>query len=110
MDQRRKHYRVWYPDHHRPVLQLGGKRFNVAELSEKGARIVPDSDAPDAPEIPRGERFRARMHFVDGGEVGVTARFLRVDGPHLVLQLLLGVSLRRMISEQMRLRRVFGAA
>ncbi|NQV26910.1 MAG: PilZ domain-containing protein [Rhodopirellula sp.] len=98
--QEREFFRLWYPQAERPTLEIGNQKFEVAEISEEGARIV--LSGPFTHDS--GESFKGFVRFNDGESDSVEGVVLRVSDSEVVANLKHGVSLKRMISEQVRLR------
>ncbi|MBM3978737.1 MAG: PilZ domain-containing protein [Planctomycetes bacterium] len=97
---RRAHFRLPYPPGAGPVLELGGARFEVTELSEGGLRLAPAADSPA-----HGARVSGVLHFDAGVEQRIEGTVKVADG--VVLILTRGVELSRMLTEQRRILRAF---
>lgn len=103
--QRRAFYRLAYPEVDRPVLWVGNYRCAVVEISEMGARVLFASGG----ELPQSGPIAGAVQFADGEIVPVEGTVLRIEGSEAVLQLTVGISLRRMLAEQRRLLQLYPA-
>jgi PilZ domain len=92
---RRRFFRLRYPERDRPLLAFKRLELPVAELSEGGARLVVDDLT-----LSRHERIAADIRFADGAVFGVVGTVIRHEGDEAVLKLDFGIPLRRMLSEQ----------
>jgi hypothetical protein len=104
--QERAYYRLWYPQADRPTLAIGAQKFEVAEISEEGARIVPSGSFGHH----HGEAFTGVLRFSNGESDTVEGVVLRSTPDEVVVKLTTGVTLKRMMSEQIRLRQKYPAA
>lgn len=102
-NQERAHYRLWYPQADRPTLAIGDQKFEVSEISEEGARIVlSHSFGHD-----RDEPFTGVLRFSNGESDSVEGVVLRSTQDEVVANLTSGVTLKRMMSEQIRIRQKY---
>ena len=98
-------FRLRYPEALRPSIRLNGLQYRVSELSEGGVRILlKDSTGAKF----SGEQV-GHITFADQQAEVVEGKVLRIDTTsaddvEAVLQLTTGVSLKRMLSEQVRIR------
>ena len=98
-------FRLRYPEALRPSIRLNGLQYWVSELSEGGVRILlEDSTGAEF----SGEQV-GHITFADQQAEVVEGEVLRInttsaDDVEAVLQLTTGVSLKRMLSEQVRIR------
>ena len=104
--QEREFFRLWYPQAERPKLEIGDQKFEVAEISEEGARIVLSGPFAHDQEEP----FSGVVRFSNGESESVEGVVLRVSGNEVVANLKRGVTLKRMMSEQIRIRQKYPAA
>jgi hypothetical protein len=99
----RAHYRLWYPQADRPTLEVGDQKFEVSEISEEGARIV--LSRPFGHD--RDEPFTGVLQFSNGESDPVEGVVLRSTQDEVVANLTSGVTLKRMMSEQIRIRQKY---
>lgn len=104
--QGREFFRLWYPQAERPTLEIGDQKFEVAEISEEGARIVLSGPFAHDHEEP----FSGVVRFGNGESDSVEGVVLRVSDNEVVANLKRGVTLKRMMSEQIRIRQKYPAA
>lgn len=101
----RTFYRLRYPSGAGPSIRIDGLAYAVTELSESGVRILLEPDSS----VRVNDRLIGHVTFFDQEtEVieGEIARIERngVDQVEAILHLSKGVSLKRMLSEQVRIR------
>lgn len=96
----RKHYRIQYPVAARPRISIGGRTFEVIDLSEGGVRFKTD----DAPSLNRGDEVAGTIHVRRNEIFEVKGSVVRVGGREVALKLDVGVPLRVIIDEQRFLR------
>ncbi len=101
--QERAHFRLRYPQADRPTLRIGDQQFEVSEVSEEGARIVLSGPFDHDRENP----FTGVLRFSNGESDTVEGVILRASESELVANLQRGVSLKRMLSEQVRIRQKY---
>ncbi len=101
--QKREFYRLWYPVAERPRLQIGDHKFDVSEVSEAGARIV--ISAPVG--LNDSESFTGTITFRSGETDNVAGTILRSSESEIVANLTAGISLKRMMAEQIRVRQKY---
>ena len=98
-------FRLRYPEALRPSIRLNGLQYWVSELSEAGVRVLlEDSTGAEF----SGEQV-GHIMFADQQAEVVEGKVLRIDTTsaddvEAVLQLSKEVSLKRMLSEQVRIR------
>ena len=96
----RKYYRLKYPVAERPIIRSGGDEYAVAEISEGGARILVAGAGP----FEAGQPFEGTILFADGEEVEIRGLVLRYEDDEIAVRLSIGVSFKRMVSEQAQLK------
>jgi hypothetical protein len=101
--QQREFYRLWYPVAERPKLRIRDQEFDVAEVSEAGARIVLASPF----EFDDSESFTGTITFHSGETESIEGTALRSSENEIVANLTSGISLKRMLSEQIRIRQQY---
>jgi len=101
-DERREYFRIRYPSVEQPELELGDDRFDVAELSEGGLRVLGDFG-----EIESGHPVEAVLRLLCGSNLQVTASFSRIEDGEAVFEKLQGVSFAEMMNEQRYLIRKY---
>lgn len=101
MQNRRKHYRIWYPYEERPRFVYGTVISEVLECSERGLRL----HAPVMPKL--GERISGRIRMRHGEELKVSGRVVRCQAPTVALHLDRGpIPFQAMMREQLYLREI----
>ncbi len=101
-DERREFFRIRYPSVERPEIEMGEDRFDVAELSEGGLRVLGDFG-----EIESGHAVDAVLRLLCGSSLQVTASFSRIDDGGAVFDNLQGVSFAEIMNEQRYLIRKY---
>lgn len=101
--QERAHFRLRYPHAERPTLSIRDQTLGVSEISEEGARIVLSGPFDHN----RKEPFTGVLRFSDGESDSVEGVIIRASESELVANLTQGVTLKRMMSEQIRLRQKY---
>ncbi len=99
----RAYYRLRYPRAERPTVRIEDRDYEVSEVSERGARIV----LTGACAVPRDQPFAGVLRFRDGETGSIEGVVLRSDEKEMVVGLSSGVSLKRMMAEQIRLRQKY---
>jgi len=102
-DQRRRYYRLHYPEIERPTVWFKGRYYEVSEISEGGVVIL----LGDGCAVRLGQAFVGVIQFQDGETNSIVGVVLRIDGNRMVVKLSKGISLRRMMTEQIRLRKKY---
>jgi len=74
--------------------------FPVIDLSEKGIKISLSHECPA--EV--GESWSAVIEFRDGESISIEGVVLRRDDKCMIVELSKGISMKRMLAEQSRLR------
>jgi hypothetical protein len=99
--ERRKLFRVVYPEEFRPVITIRGNAFKVLDISENGLRIA----NPDKTQMP-GDIFQASMVLHDNEPFLIVGRVIRnTDDQVAIIMTLRGIPYRKIIFEQAFLRR-----
>jgi hypothetical protein len=101
-ENRRAHYRLRYPRSERPAIRIGDREFVVMELSEGGTRILLEDL-----EVKLRQAIAGTLIFKDGERVDVEGSVLRFDGQETIIQFSKGVSLKRMLAEQIHVKRKY---
>jgi hypothetical protein len=102
-NQRRRYYRLHYPEVERPTVWFKGRYYEVAEVSEGGVMIL----LGDGCAVGLGQSFVGVVRFQDGETNSIVGVVLRIDENKMVVKLSKGISLRRMMAEQIRLRKKY---
>lgn len=98
-------YRLRYPSGAGPSVRIDGLTYAVTELSESGVRILLESDSS----VSVKDRLIGHVTFFDDATEVIEGEIARIEGNtadqvEAVLHLSKGVSLKRMLSEQVRIR------
>ena len=102
-NQRRRYYRLQYPEVERPTVWFKGRTYEVAEVSEGGVMIL----LGDGCAVRVGQSFAGVVEFEDGETNSIVGVVLRIDANKMIVKLSKGISLRRMMAEQIRLRKKY---
>ena len=97
-DQKRRYYRLEFPQFQRPKLFFQHRVFEVIEISEAGARITAAGALPAV-----GSKIEGTMLFTDGEKETISGKVIRKDGAVLILDLAKGISLQRITTEHRRI-------
>jgi hypothetical protein len=96
--EKRNFYRLNYPPSARPALLIGGKSYELLNISEKGLKYAhPGSDLPAA-----GSPLTGTIVFADKEKLEVEGSVLRSIGTEIVVTLDPGIPFARIIAEQRR--------
>jgi hypothetical protein len=101
--QKRRYYRLHYPEVERPSVWFKGRYYEVSEVSEGGIMIL----LGDGCAVRLGQSFVGVIRFQDGETNSIVGVVLRIDENKMVVKLSKGVSLRRMMAEQIRIRKKY---
>ena len=99
----RAHYRLLYPQAERPTIRIEDRDYEVSEVSERGARIL----LAGVGAVHRDQSFAGVLRFRDGETVSVEGVVLRSDEKEMFVRFSSGVSMKRMMAEQIRLRQKY---
>jgi hypothetical protein len=102
-NQRRRYYRLRYPEVERPSVWFKGRYYEATEVSEGGVMIL----LGDGCAVRMGQSFVGVIQFQDGETNPIVGVVLRIDENKMVVKLSKGISLRRMMAEQIRLRKKY---
>lgn len=105
-EQQRAYFRLWYPQVARPALVIGDRKFEVTEISEEGVRIAISGSFGRE----ENESFSGTIQFSNGESDPVAGTVRRSSPKEVVASLSRGISLKRMMSEQIRIRKNFPTA
>ena len=92
--ERRRHFRIRYPDLGRPVLLVEGHAHAVSELSEGGMRIMGEV-VKDPP-----AKIIGSLQLLHGETMEIIATFGRVFGEEAIYVGVEGVSFAAVMQEQ----------
>ena len=98
--ERRKHYRLKYPVSERPTVQLNDQDFQVFDVSENGVTVL----LPSGHSVHVNQPVSGVPRFGDGEHICIEGVVMRCDEETMALELSKGVSMKRMLAEQSRLR------
>ena len=101
--QRRRYYRLQYPELERPTVWFKARYYEVTEVSEGGVMIL----LGDGCAVRLGQSFAGVVQFEDGETNSIVGVVLRIDANKMIVKLSKGISLRRMMAEQIRLRKKY---
>ncbi|MDX1497781.1 MAG: PilZ domain-containing protein [Salinisphaeraceae bacterium] len=101
--ERRKKYRLRYPIAERPLLLVNDVTYRVSDLSEGGMRVVFDQDNS----IPEDFPFNGTIRYVDGEEMTIVGKVLRSSQNGFTAEFEQGVSLKRIMRDQIKLRKQY---
>ena len=87
-NQRRRYYRLHYPEVERPTVWFKGRYYEVAEVSEGGVMIL----LGDGCAVRLGQSFAGVIQFQDGETNSIVGVVLRIDGNRMVVKLSKGIS------------------
>ena len=99
-EDRRSYYRLRYPDAEQPTVRFNGRDFPVAEISEKGAKVL----LPSGSSVCLDEPFDAVLYFRDDESAAIEGVVVRCDEEGMVVKLSKGVDAERMLTEQCRIQ------
>jgi len=102
-NQRRRYYRLQYPELERPTVWFKARYYEVTEVSEGGVMIL----LGDGCAVRLGQSFAGVVQFEDGETNPIVGVVLRIAENKMVVKLSKGISLRRMMAEQIRLRKKY---
>ncbi len=80
---KRRHYRIVYPAGHRPTMVIEGVKFLVADISERGVRIINDVEK----HLPVGSAVEGEMVFHDKGTEKVKGIVVRESSTETMMEL-----------------------
>ncbi|MDR9829314.1 PilZ domain-containing protein [Vibrio sp. FNV 38] len=96
VEQKRRHFRLRYPQRARPVIRLQGQGYYVSELSERGIRVemrYPESYLFGSP-------IAGHVALKGAEVIKVEGHVLRSDHNQLVVELVTGPSFKQMMQQQ----------
>ena len=95
-EQRREHFRVFYPVSERPKIRILGEDYDVAEAAERGIKFCARKGAENKFE----EIVYATITFHDGEFYDFEGKVKRLEKDEIVLQLSKGIPYKRIVKEQ----------
>ncbi len=102
-DDRRSEYRLHYPFDERPQITIEGAIYTIDELSEGGMKVYFMDDRT----LPEYVPFTGNIRYIDGEEVEVTGIIKRSDKHGFSVQFEKGVSMQRIVTDQIRLKKKY---
>lgn len=81
--KQREHFRLTYPQVHRPQLMMDSDEYEVADVSQFGVKVKVDED----PAFMINDHVMATIAFPDGREFDLSAHVVRLDGRYAGLLL-----------------------
>jgi hypothetical protein len=103
LQNQRRFYRLHYPEVERPTVWFKGRYYEVTEVSEGGVMIL----LGDGCAVRLGQSFVGVIQFQDGETNSIVGVVLRIAENKMAVKLSKGISLRRMMAEQIRLRKKY---
>ncbi|MEO1526844.1 MAG: PilZ domain-containing protein [Planctomycetota bacterium] len=94
---KRAYYRLRYPSSMRPSIRIQSVDYEVAELSERGMRVVMPRDV----RLEKGTPIEGIIRFYDRQTSEIKGSVLRRDKDEVVFSIDSGISYKRMLDEQM---------
>ena len=99
-NEKRSYYRLKYPKTEQPTIRINDREFPVIEISEKGIKVSLTREFSTESD----EFISAVIEFQDGESISIEGVVLRRDEESMVVKLSKGISMKRMLVEQSRLR------
>ena len=98
MSEKREHYRIKYRDDDRPSFVMGGAKYVVMDISEKGLRFDGGLHYKPGP----GDPISGKLVFKSGKSCTVDGKLLRYDSVKraCIVKLDKGISLALIMEEQ----------
>jgi len=98
VSEKREHYRIKYRDDDRPTFVMGGAKYSVMDISEKGLRF--DGGLKLKPE--ENDAISGKLMFKSGKSCAVEGKLLRYDSVKraCIVKLNKGISLALIMEEQ----------
>ncbi|MCL9782760.1 PilZ domain-containing protein [Vibrio sp. S4M6] len=101
--QKRQYFRLRYPKRARPVFRAEEERYSVAEVSEKGIRVIMSNTSI----LYRGMSVNGSLLLAGDDFIQVEGAILRFDKDEVIVKLTKGPSFKDMVAEQRRLKRKY---
>jgi hypothetical protein len=92
---KRRHYRIVYPAGHRPTIVIEGVKFLVADISERGVRIINDVEK----HLPVGTAVEGELFFHDQGTEKVKGTIVRESSTEIMMELSASLHFDRLSEE-----------
>ena len=105
MSTDRTHFRVEYPVKARPVVQIKKKAFPIINISESGVLFALKEDEG---RVTVGRNMKGVIVFSDNEKVTIEGKILRNVNETVAMHLTLGISLKRIMTEQRWLLTEYG--
>ena len=102
---RRKFFRLTYPESYRPKIKIYGDIYFVSQVSERGIVLL----IPDLPHRKKGAKFVALIEFADKTTLKIGGRILRIEGDKVIGELSESIDFKRINEEQRQLKLKFPA-
>ena len=83
----------------RPTIRIGSLEFEVAEISERGMRVIRNPNV----EMAKGSPINGVIQFPDKQTSEIVGSVLRRDKDEIVFSISSGVSYKRMLEEQLHI-------
>ena len=99
-EDRRENFRLTYPQDYAPIILLGGKVFNVKDISEKGLRFEKDWLGKFLP----NQFVRATLVFPGGDRLELSGIIVRIKEFDVALLLVKRIPYQKILNEQMIMR------
>jgi len=101
-EDRRKYFRVRYPNNATPLLVTGDRTYAVTELSEGGMRVLGMDES-----VPIGTPVAGRLELLSGEHFEVESQIGRRDEEECILIHLTGITFASVMREQQHIVREF---
>ena len=96
-EDKRRHFRLRYPAGNKPRLIIDGKEYEIIDLAEGGVKFT----CPGVPRIASDGKIKGTVEFRNGESFELEGQVLRSE---IVIVLNKGVSNKRIVKEQVRVR------
>ncbi|MEO2017192.1 MAG: PilZ domain-containing protein [Fuerstiella sp.] len=99
----RAHYRLPYPQAEGPTVRIEDRDYELSELSEGGAKILLGGVGA----VHGDQTFAGVLRFRDGETVSIEGVVVRSDEKEMIVRFSSGISMKRMVAEQIRLQQKY---
>ena len=99
-EEKRKYFRIIYPEPSRPKIVIGEKHFDIIDISEQGVKFCLDENL----KLPEDEDLQGIVTFPGGTKVEIQGKILRRHGDKLIILFEHGIPAERISKEHIQLR------